>query len=231
MNRIKLRKPNILDYEVFIFDLDGTLYYQKPFRIKMLMVLIKYVILHPTAIKDLLVIKRYRQMREHWDEYEKEFMFAQELGLDERQYAAVAAKTGTTPKGVKNAVRFFMHEMPLHVLLPYRCEVLKSLIGRLREKKKTIVIYSDYPVEAKLACLGITADACYTSGDPRIGCMKPDPKGLNVILGALGCDSADAVMIGDRYEKDGLAAQRNGVDYVIVDGSKKEREKLRDMWA
>ena len=71
----------------------------------------------------------------------------------------------------------------------------------------------------------------YTSGDACIGCMKPDPKGLKVILDTLGCDSVDAVMIGDRYEKDGLAAQRNNVDYVIVDGSKKEREKLRDMWA
>ena len=40
MNRIKLRKPNILEYKAFIFDLDGTLYYQKPFRIKMLMTLL-----------------------------------------------------------------------------------------------------------------------------------------------------------------------------------------------
>lgn len=231
MNRIKLRKPNILEYKAFIFDLDGTLYYQKPFRIKMLMTLIKYVILHPAAIKDLFVIKRYRQVREHWDEYEKEYMFDKGLGLDEKQYAAVAAKTGTTPERVKNAVRFFMHEMPLNLLLPYRDEILKSLIDIVKEKKKTIVIYSDYPVEAKLACLGITADACYTSGDACIGCMKPDPKGLKVILDTLGCDSVDAVMIGDRYEKDGLAAQRNNVDYVIVDGSKKEREKLRDMWA
>lgn len=231
MNRIKLRKPNILEYKAFIFDLDGTLYYQKPFRIKMLMTLIKYVILHPAAIKDLFVIKRYRQVREHWDEYEKEYMFDKGLGLDEKQYAAVAAKTGTTPGRVKNAVRFFMHEMPLQVLLPYRDEILKGFIDLLHEKKKTVVIYSDYPVEAKLACLGITADACYTSGDPCIGCMKPDPKGLSVILNALGCDCADAVMVGDRYEKDGLAAQRNNVDYVIVDGSKKEREKLRDMWA
>ncbi len=231
MNRIKLRKPNILEYKAFIFDLDGTLYYQKPFRIKMLMTLIKYVILHPAAIKDLFVIKRYRQVREHWDEYEKEYMFDKGLGLDEKQYAAVAAKTGTTPGRVKNAVRFFMQEMPLQVLLPYRDEILKGFIDLLHEKKKTVVIYSDYPVEAKLACLGITADACYTSGDPCIGCMKPDPKGLGVILATLGCESADAVMIGDRYEKDGLAAQRNNVDYVIVDGSKKEREKLRDMWA
>ena len=229
MNRIKLRKPNILEYKVFIFDLDGTLYYQKPFRIKMLMTLIKYVLRHPAAIQDLLVIKRYRQIREHWEQYESGEASAQTL--DEKQYTAVAAKTGTTPERVKTAVRFFMHEMPLQVLLPYRDEILKDFIDVLHEKKKTVVIYSDYPVEAKLACLGITADACYTSGDACIGCMKPDPKGLKVILNALGCDCADAVMVGDRYEKDGLAAERNGVDYIIVDGSKKEREKLKDMWS
>ncbi len=36
-------------------------------------------------------------------------------------------------------------------------------------------------------------------------------------------------MIGDRYEKDGLAAQGNDVDFVIV--SKKEKERRQLSWS
>ena len=59
--------------------------------------------------------------------------------------------------------------------------------------------------------------------------MKPDPKGIDVILKEQGILNADALMIGDRYEKDGLAAQGNDVDYIIVGKKKKERELLRDL--
>lgn len=231
MNRLKLRKSNIMDYDMFIFDLDGTLYYQKPFRIKMLCTLIKYMLMHPASVRDVFMIKKYREVREHWEECERAVSLKDGLSLDERQYAYVAGEKGVKPEQVKHAVEFFMLELPLSVLPPYRDEVLFDLLERLKENKKTIVIYSDYPVEDKLACLGIRADACYTSGDERIGCMKPDPKGIRIILSELGCDSTNAVMIGDRYEKDGLAAEGNSVDYMIVSSSKKERGKLKDMWS
>lgn len=231
MIRTALKKNSIMDYKVYLFDLDGTLYYQKPFRVKMLCTLIKYVLFKPSSIADLFLIKTYRTVREHWEQCEAECSFESGMSLDEKQYAYVAKKKGTKPERVKRAVALFMLEMPLRVLPLFRDEVLYGLIEKLRENKKTIVIYSDYPVEEKLACLGISADACYTSGDARIGRMKPDPKGIQVILSTLGCDCADAVMIGDRYEKDGLAAERNNVDYVIVDPSRKERRKLSDLWS
>lgn len=227
MNRIALKKNNIMEYDVFIFDLDGTLYYQKPFRRKMLFVLLWHVLAHPMSIKDLFLIKTYRQVREQWEKYEKKDTG---MRLDERQYAYVAAQKGVEPERVKRAVELFMLEMPLRVLPPYRDEILGGLVKRLKKEKKTVVIYSDYPVEDKLKCLGIEADACYTSGDEAIGCMKPDPKGIQVILSAFGCSSADAVMIGDRYEKDGAAAERSGVDYIIADCSEKERRKLKTLW-
>ena len=133
---------------------------------------------------------------------------------------------GTTPERVQKAVGFFMLDAPLKLLPQYRDEVMYSIIEQLREKKITIVIYSDYPVEDKLKALGITADFCFTSADAEIGCMKPDPKGIRVILDTLGIGADEAVMIGDRYEKDGLAAKANNVDYIIVSSLKRERESL-----
>lgn len=229
MNQIKIRKKSLNEYKIVIFDLDGTLYYQKPFRIRMLGWLIGYVITHPSAVKDMLIIKKYRSVREEWEKYDTDLEGDCAQSLDDRQYAYVAKKMNVKPDRVKRAVTFFMLETPLKLLRPYRDDVLAQMIEELHDNQKTVVIYSDYPVENKLKALEIQADACYTSADDRIGSMKPDPIGIRVILNDMDCVNTDAVMIGDRYEKDGLAAIQNDVDYVIVSKNKKEREQLKDL--
>lgn len=226
MNDIKMTKNRLSDYKAVIFDLDGTLYYQKPFRIKMMCYLVCRALSHPSCIKDILIIKKYREVRENWALHETECEYPSDMDLNNRQYLYVAEIKGTTPERVKKAVSFFMLEAPLKLLPQYRDEVMYSVIEQLREKKITVVIYSDYPVEDKLKALGITADFCFTSADAGIGCMKPAPKGIRVILDTLGIGADEAVMIGDRYEKDGLAAKANNMDYIIVSSLKKERESL-----
>ena len=36
MDQLNMRKKSLYEYRVVIFDLDGTLYYQRPFRLRML---------------------------------------------------------------------------------------------------------------------------------------------------------------------------------------------------
>lgn len=230
MNRISIRKEKLTHYKTVIFDLDGTLYYQNPFRVRMACWLFGYVISHPSAVKDMLIIKKYREVRERWEI--KGFgngMGDSEGNLDLLQYGYVAEKMKVPPERVRKTIEFFMLDVPLRLLGGYRDGVLADMIQKLRRHGVTIAVYSDYPVEGKLRALGIEADACYTSADDRIGCMKPDPKGIRVILDDQGISNTEAVMIGDRYEKDGLAAIGNDVDYIIVGKKKKERGKLRDL--
>jgi putative hydrolase of the HAD superfamily len=59
-----------------------------------------------------------------------------------------------------------------------------------------------------------------------IGSMKPDPKGLKVILSDIGLKSEEVLMVGDRYEKDGLAAKACEMDYIILPSSSGKRRKL-----
>lgn len=231
MNRIQMQKASIYDYRAVIFDLDGTLYYQKPFRIRMLFFLAEYAVRHPSRIPDLFLVKRYREIRENWTKYEQSITFPAETDMEHRQYQYVAKEKHVTPEYVEEVIRFFIMEAPLKLLPAYKDDMLSDFIYRLRQKKIKVIVYSDYPTDAKLNALSVQADAGFTSADAEIGCMKPDPKGLKVILEALALSPKDAVMIGDRYEKDGLAAAGNQMDYIIVSSSKKERAKLKHLFA
>ena len=228
-NKISMRRNSLYDYKAVIFDLDGTLYYQKPFRIKMFCFLIGYILTHPTSISDMFIIKKYREIREDWEKCSVDEIGSRlpsDYDLDEGQYEYVARVKKTSAQRVRKTVEFFMLEAPLKLLSQFKDEVLAGIIDDLKNDKKDIkiVIYSDYPVENKLKSLGIEADYLFTSGDEEIGCMKPDPKGLRVILDKLQISNSDAIMIGDRYEKDGEAAIANDMDYIIVSSDKKERK-------
>ena len=221
----KMQNKSLLDYKAVIFDLDGTLYYQKPFRKRMFLYLVGHMLAHPSSVKDIFLIKKYREYREDWEKYENTGSCPDDADLDHRQYELVAKAMKVSPERVEKAVRFFMLEAPLTLLPAYRDEILCELINKLHQENVKVVVYSDYPVTDKLNALGIKADACFTSADKSIGCMKPEPKGLKVILEILGLNAEEAIMIGDRYEKDGLAAEGNKMDYIIVSASKKERDE------
>lgn len=230
MNHIQMKKASLYDYKAVIFDLDGTLYYQKPFRLRMLRYLAFYAVRHPSRIRDLFLIKRYREIREHWTKYEQSVSLSPHMDMNSRQYAYVAQEKHVPCKRVEDAVRFFIYEAPLKLLPAYKDQMLAAFINTLHQKKITVVVYSDYPTKDKLKALSLRADACFTSADPSIGCMKPDPKGLKVILCTLGIDAEDAIMVGDRFEKDGLAAAGNKMDYIILPSSRHKRTKLKELF-
>jgi FMN phosphatase YigB (HAD superfamily) len=206
------------EYKAVIFDMDGTLYYQKPFRIRMMIFLLGHVLRHPYAVKDMLIIKKYREVREHWEDKSSN-------NLDAAQYEYVAKLKKTTIEHVEEVVKFYMHKAPLRLLPSFKDNELAKIIDKLHDKGVKVIVYSDYPAEDKLRTLNIKADRCYCSADARIGTMKPDPKGLNVILGDIGLKASDALMVGDRYEKDGLAAKSCGMDYIILPSSRGKRKK------
>ncbi len=224
MNHTNKLNKKLDEYKAVVLDLDGTLYYQKPFRMRMVRFLAWHLVTHPRAIKDMFIILDYRKVREDWERYENTQCFDEAMDLETRQYRFVAERKKTTTEHVQEVIRFYMLEAPLKLLYEYRDSELIHMIEELRKKQIRIVIYSDYPVENKRKALQVEADLCFTSTDEEINCMKPDPRGLQLILQQLQMKPEEVIMVGDRYEKDGLAAIANNMDYIILDSNKKKRQ-------
>ena len=61
---------HLYDHKAVVWDLDGTLYYQRDMRIKMALSLVSYYLIRPHRIKELLAVKQFRQIRESWKDEE-----------------------------------------------------------------------------------------------------------------------------------------------------------------
>jgi FMN phosphatase YigB (HAD superfamily) len=214
-------KKKITEYKAVVFDLDGTLYYQRILRIKMAWMLGSYYLCHFWRIKELFVVKKFREVREKWVDQDKDGTF-----LEEKQYRYVPDIMGLTYERVKRTVETWIYDKPLKAVSETADRELLRIIGRLRDGGQKVFVFSDYPIEDKLKALGLTVDGMYAATDERLNELKPSPKGLYLIMEDHGLLAADILMTGDRMSRDGLAAINAGCDYIILPGSKRSRKKL-----
>lgn len=229
-NIVSMRK-DIYKYKVIILDVDGTLYSQPKLRLSMALNLGLYYLCHPFRIRELLILKKYRSVREKWpDVYAmqaKDFNRSSlPFSIEEAQYQYVAKLLGLSPDQVREVVYHWIHQRPLALLPKCKDTQLLRLIEKLRTEPVTIAVYSDYPAEEKLKALGLRVSHIFCSSDSDINCMKPERKAMEVILKKLDTTPEEALMIGDRFSKDGLAAKNIGMDYVVLAKSMPLRAKL-----
>lgn len=214
-------RKKLEEYRLVIVDLDGTLYYQRPVRIVMAGRLMTYYLAHPGRIKELFALKKYREIREKAVSLRK-----QEA---EAQYEEAGKELGLSGAYVKHVIEHWMYEIPCRILKRFRDDQLQETIVKLQKKGILVAIYSDYPVSMKLEALELKGMPAFSSEHPKIRRLKPDPKGILSILEQMGIQKQDAVMIGDRREKDGEAAIRAGIDYLILSSCKSKRKKQMKM--
>lgn len=209
-------------YTTYVFDLDGTLYDQPKLRMIMAARLLRYYICHPFRLRDAFVLKRFRSVKEKWDDAmcsdvaNIECMNEKVDELDRRICAYVSDMMGKKPEYVCDVVYRWIYINPLTAIEKSKDTRLIQYIARLREEGKRVVILSDYPVEDKLEALGVEADGVYSATQERINELKPSPKGLLTIMQEYNLKTDEVLMIGDRMEKDAEAAKAAGCDYMIV---------------
>jgi HAD superfamily hydrolase (TIGR01549 family) len=210
---------NIYDYKSVIFDMDGTLYYQVPLRILMIIDMIAFYIFHPFRIKEILIVRYFRKVSENKD-------LLKNKNFQSVQYQLVADKFKISPEETKNIINFWLIKNPLKYLALCKDKNLAKIIDKLHEKKIKVIIYSDYPADEKAKTINIKADYIYSSEDENIMSLKPNPKALEYISKNLNLNFTDMLVLGDRYEKDGKLAKSCGVDFIIIPQNHSKRNKI-----
>ena len=199
-------------YDLYVFDVDGTLYYQNKLRLIMGKRLLMYYLLHPLKFKDLIIIKNFRSLRENAKDTN---------GL----FDITAKKCNVSVSRVNEVIKKWIYENPIDALIASKDDTLLAIIDKLKANGKTVAIWSDYEADDKLKALQLSTDYVYTAEQERVGELKPSPKGLNLIMSDLNVPKDKTIMIGDRLVKDGEAAKKAGCDYLILSKSKKKRDE------
>ena len=199
-------------YDLYVFDVDGTLYYQNKLRLIMGKRLLMYYLLHPLKFKDLIIIKNFRSLRENAKDTN---------GL----FDITAKKCNVSVSRVNEVIKKWIYENPIDALIASKDDTLLAIIDKLKANGKTVAIWSDYEADDKLKALKLSTDYVYSAEQERVGELKPSPKGLKLIMSDLRVAKDRTIMIGDRMVKDGEAAKKAGCDYLILSKSKKKREE------
>jgi len=193
--------------DLVVFDVDGTLYDQKRMRLVMLRRLLAAT-LRERSLRTLGVLRTFRQVRESLGDEEA-------AGFMQLQYSRTAERHGCTAQEVEALTHEWMEQRPLDRIGGCRYPHLDTLFDALHAAGKRVAVLSDYPAVDKLRALGLQADPVVCATDAEIARLKPDPHGLQTVLRRTGVPAGRALMIGDRFDRDGAVARRCGVRALI----------------
>ena len=198
-----------MKYDVLILDLDGTLYHQFPVRACMFLKLAVYYAFRPHRIRELLVLKNYRKLREcKFGDGHEDF--------DALQVHEAANLSGVSDNLAREVIASWMTYKPLTLINMFKRKRLLGYVRELQNAGTIIIVYSDYPVREKLSALGLKPDYSYCSTDTIISCMKPDSSGLRRVLSLPEIAGKGVLYVGDRDDRDGECARNCGVEYMDV---------------
>lgn len=197
-----------------VFDVDGTLYNQRRLRRRMAGELIADAVWRG-SLTNLRVLRAYRSLREAIGEEEIDNFQASLM-------ARIVAQTGEPAERIEAIVSEWIGHRPLAHIASCRYDGLAELFAGLKRQNKAIGIYSDYPADKKLQRMNLSADYILAASDPGVGIQKPHPRGLHMLMQRAGVGPAQTVLIGDRPERDGLAARRAGVLPLIRSNGPRE---------
>lgn len=213
MSDISQNKLNYKNYRLFIFDLDGTLYDQRPLRHKITSSLLLRLLTFRTGITDLKIIAEFRKQREL-----HKGIYSPTLLTDQYKWCADILKV--PDEKVRLVVEYYMYIFPLRFLNRYLYPGAKELLTWLRENNIKVAVYSDFPVDNKLEALDVKADATLYSADEPVCCMKPTKTGLLHLCYKFNIAPENAIYIGDREDTDGESAAMTGMKFILIDTEK-----------
>jgi phosphoglycolate phosphatase/putative hydrolase of the HAD superfamily len=195
-------------WDAVIFDVDGTLYEQGPLRRKMAIELLAYCALRPWRVGLLRRLQTFRSERERLSD-------ERAPGVGWLQYERPASRLGVPPEILEREVGEWMERRPLRHLASCRVAGVRRFFGELHTFGIRIGVLSDYPAQAKVEALGLSADVVVAGVDPEVDRLKPHPAGLEAAIARLGVAHDRCLLIGDRDDRDGECARAAGVACLL----------------
>jgi HAD superfamily hydrolase (TIGR01549 family) len=190
--------------KIIILDLDGTLYIHSLLRTINVVDLTINLLKRNLSKSDLHVLVAIRR--------HQEISSIREEAI-QRTFESVASRFEIPVSTVISLRNRWMVDNQKWALLISKRRWLVRSINKLRREGVLVAVWSDNPVEKKLRYLGYNTDYSLSSEDETINVGKPNPKGLVAILTYFNLGLSEAIFIGDRMDRDGLAAQRAGVQF------------------
>jgi FMN phosphatase YigB (HAD superfamily) len=199
-----------------LFDVDGTLYRQRPLRALMAaeLAVVPWTSRLPWHVPRLWrVLSAFRRVREE----------LRDLGrpdgpLATLQYSQAARRAGVTEAEVRDVVGEWIYRRPLKYLPHVVRRDAGDVFRRLRERGLGVGAFSDYPVADKLRAMRLDGSATLQldATDSAINAFKPHPAGLAYACQQWGLPPAEVLYVGDRVDVDVRAAAQAGLPCAIV---------------
>ena len=193
--------------EMVVFDVDGTLYAQRPLRIRMLLALFLHTITSG-SLETIKVLKHFRRLREELGNQETQ-------GFETVLLEKTSMMTGRPPERIAAIVHEWIEIRPLAYLGACRYSGLTKVFHGLRARGIKIGVFSDYPAKEKLKAMALEADFVISAENEDVGVLKPNPRGLMLLMETAKTSPSTTLMVGDRIDRDGEAAHRAGTLCLI----------------
>ncbi|MFN8065271.1 MAG: HAD family hydrolase [Vicinamibacterales bacterium] len=196
-----------------LFDLDGTLYHQRPVRAWMAAELGRFVATDPRrGWRTAQVLRAYRRAQESL-RHSSPALYEAATQLD-----LAASRSGVPRQDVARIVDEWMFERPLKYLARYKASGLADVLRGLEQRGLRLGVLSDYEATRKLRALGI--ERCFSqvlcAADADVRALKPSPRGFLVACERWQLLPEQVVMVGDRADADAAGATAAGMRSVIV---------------
>jgi FMN phosphatase YigB (HAD superfamily) len=203
--------------KLVIFDVDGTLYSERLMRLFMVRELCSEVVTRPSRWTVLQQVRIFRHVHE-------ELAGTESAGLFDKQLELTSHRLGIEPTTIHQTVNEWMFRRPLRHLRRCCFADLPPFIKALERCGTAVAFLSDYPCREKVEALGLDPRNAFWTDHPAIGASKPNPNTLKRVTSQMGVDPAASLLIGDRDDRDGEAARRAGMEYLIKTRRKKTDE-------
>lgn len=192
----------------WLVDLDGTLYRGRWLKLAMV------AELTGASPRCLRVLRRFRAEHER-------LRLQTERSPDpfRAQVERTAASLGMAEERILEIVEHWMLHRPRRWLRRCARRALIEEIAGFKARGGAVAVVSDYPARLKLESLGCArlpdvVVACGEPGGP--GFLKPHPEGYLAAAQRLGVPPERCLVVGDRADADGQAAERAGMGYRRV---------------